>query len=446
MLNLNIEENFKKRRLELISDKKATCFIFIGNEEVIRNHDVGYPFRQCSDFYYLTGLEEPNSILLLLNCPDKGKKEILFIQESDPKKELWEGELYGLERAKETFNVDQTYNIDQFEETLTGLVESVDQIYFQLGKNSKYDKILFNTLSVNQRKNGRTGIGQPEIVDNTSLLGRMRLIKDNLEINLMKQSGKISSIAHKNIIKTILPGMNEHEVYAQLSYEFLKMGHKRLAYESIVAGGKNACCLHYTSNNEVLNEGDLLLIDAGGEFNYYASDITRTFPVGKKFSSIQAKVYKIVLDIQKSAIQMIKPGVSFKELNEFVDTEMAKGLISLNVFNKSIEEILKNKDHKKYYPHGLGHWLGLDVHDKGQYYTDRNATKHIEFSPGMVMTIEPGLYFPKDDQNIPAALRGIGIRIEDDILVTSKGFVNLTMDVPKEIDEIESLRENAYQN
>ena len=439
MLLSNVPTYYKTRRETLIQNHPGSAFLLPGFPEIIRNHDVHYPYRQESHFYYLTGFEEPGSFLVLLpEVSSPGScRSILFVMPRDPEKEMWEGERYGLEGALRVFGVDEAYPIDELEQKLPGLLRGIDRLFYRLGHSERMDQKILHLLEGHRKSQGRSGRGLLPIEDPSNPIGEMRLFKSKEELTLLREACRISSLAHRTAIQKTRPGMNEREVEALIDYIFRKEGCQRVGYGSIVAGGKNAACLHYRSNNEVLRDHELLLVDAGGEYGYYTADITRTFPIGKHFTSAQRKAYELVLRIQKEAIAMTQPGVTLPEIHRHICTGLIDGLLSLGLMKGDPKELLKSGAYRRFYPHSTSHWLGIDVHDAGLYLQDGEPRPLAE---GMVFTIEPGFYVQPSDREIPEEYQNIGIRIEDDILVTSGGHENLTLAAPKEIEEIESLK------
>lgn len=439
MLLSSIPVYFKERRERLMKASPSSAFVFPSNPEILRNPDVHYAFRQESHFYYLTGFEEPESVLVLV--PAKAHagthRAILFVRHRDPEKEMWEGERYGVEGAVRVFGVDEAYPITDLDKKLPELLEGVESIYYRLGLHESNDRRMMAILENARRTQGRSGKALLPIHDPTEVVGEMRLFKSPEEVQFLRRACEISALAHFTAMKEVRPGMSEFEVEALVDYVLRKNGCQRVGYGSIIAGGRNATCLHYRSNNEPLKEGDLLLIDAGGEYGYYTGDITRTFPVGKKFTPAQGKAYELVLRSQKEAIQMAKPGVTLPEIHQRVCEVLVEGFLSFGLIRGKKEEILASAGFKRFYPHNTSHWLGMDVHDVGLYKKDGQPRK---VEPGMVFTIEPGFYVQPNDPAASGEYKDIGIRIEDDILITGTGNENLTRGVPKEISEIEALR------
>ena len=439
MLLSNVPGYYKARRETLIRNHPGSAFLLPGFPEIIRNHDVHYPYRQESHFYYLTGYEEPGAFLVVLpELSSPGTcRSVLFVMPRDPEKEMWEGERYGLDGALRVFGVDEAYPIEELEQKLPELLRGIDQVHYRLGHHEEIDRKVLSLLETCRKNQGRSGRGLLPIEDPQGAIGEMRLYKSHEEVALLREACRISALAHRTAIQETRPGMNEREVEALVDYIFRREGCQRLGYGSIVAGGKNAACLHYRSNNEVLKDHELLLIDAGGEYGYYTADITRTFPVGNKFTAAQKRIYQRVLQIQKDAIAMTRPGVTIPEIHKFICTQLVEGLLSLGLMKGSVQDILKSGGYRRFYPHSTSHWLGMDVHDVGLYLKDGEPRPLEE---GMVFTIEPGFYVQPSDREIPEEYQNIGIRIEDDILVTAHGHENLTQAAPKEIDEIESLK------
>lgn len=440
MLLNSVPGYFKARRDALMKSHADAAFIFPSCEEVLRNPDVHFPFRQESNFYYLTGFEEPESTLVLVpstSTPGKTYRTVLFVRKRDPEKEMWEGERYGVDGALKVFGVDEAYPIDELDTRLPDLLPGSERVFYRMGLSEEKDRHILAALEKYRRSLGRSGKALPPVEDPLGPLGEMRLFKSADEVILLRKACEITALAHKTAMQQVKPGMNEFEVEALIDYTFRKSGSPRVGYGSIVAGGKNAACLHYRANNEVLREGDLLLIDAGTEYGYYTSDITRTFPVGRKFAAGQAKAYDLVLKSQKEAVAMVKPGVTLPALHKHVCEVLIDGMLSLGLLKGNGADLLKNNAHRRFYPHNTSHWLGMDVHDAG-LYTLSGEPRKVE--AGMCFTIEPGFYVQPGDTEAPAEFRNIGIRIEDDILVTANGHENLTVLAPKERAEIEALR------
>lgn len=419
-------ERFKKRRNKALQNMGANAMIITAHPELIRNDDVHYPYRQDSNLYYLTGFEEPESILMLL--PGKNPQEVLFVRRKNPERETWDGFRFGPEGAQSEFKIDQVYPIEEFEDRAVELLKGFDGVYLHLRKDPAMDQKLFSILEQLKRAQGRTGFGLVNILDANSFLGEMRLIKGEEEIQNLKIACEISAQGHLAAMKQIKPGMTERQVQAIVAYEFTSRGAAREGYNFIVASGNAATTLHYNFNDQVCKDGDLLLIDAGAEYNYYTGDITRTFPVNGKMTKPQQDVYSRVLDIQLKLISMVKPGVPFKTFHDTCADLLTEAMLDLGLLTGRKSDLIAGQVHRKYYPHGMGHYLGMDVHDRGMYF---NKTEPRPIEVGMCFTIEPGLYIPANDTSAPAEYRGIGVRIEDNILVTENGCEVMTKSATK---------------
>lgn len=435
--------NFKERREKLLNSLSHAIAIIPSANHVTKSHDTEFPFRQNSNFKYLTGFNEPDSILVLTSYPEN--KSILFLREKDPFMEMWSGRRMGPQKALEILEVDETYPIEKFEETIEKLLVGHEKLYMDLFDEPKvFTKVRDICKKLYHRKKTKENTPPKNFFHLNPLIEKQRLIKDQNEIHFMKTAMIATNKAHRAAMALAAPGVNEKEVNALMQYLFTKDLSNGSAYDNIVAGGDNANILHYIENNADLKDGDLLLIDAGSELNLYATDITRTFPVNGKFTKIQADVYEIVLEAQKTAISHAWVGRTLKEVHEHTCKVLSQGLIDLKVLKGSVDEVMETMSFKKYYPHGTGHWLGLDVHDQNPYQTDEY--EDTKFEEGVIFTVEPGLYFPKSDASIPEHLRGIGIRIEDNILITKNGHENLSAMIPKEIKEIEEACSKDYKD
>lgn len=448
MLLNSIPPFFKTRRDALMKKVEAegAAFVFPAARERLRNPDVTFPFRQESNFFYLTGFEEPEAYLVI--APTGGSagrgssQSTLFVRKRDPVMEIWEGERYGIEGALKVFGVDQAFLHEEFEKKLPELLKSAEKVYYRAHLDEEEDRTVMRALESLRRSQGRSGKSLLPIADPNSVLASMRVVKSAEEIQQMKRACDISAATHKATMAEARPGVNEFEIEAFIDYQFRKQGSQRVGYGSIVAGGKNACCLHYRANNEVLRDGDLLLVDAGAEFNYYTSDITRTYPIGKKFSKPQAAIYDLVLKAQLECIAMAKPGSTQAAIHRRASEILVEGALSLGLLKGKTDEIISSGGVKRFYPHGTGHWLGMDVHDIGLYQMNSGtgAAEPRKVEAGMMFTIEPGFYIQPNDMDAPAEYRGIGIRIEDDILITAGGCEVMTAGVPKTREEIEALK------
>lgn len=412
--------------------------VFPSAQPRLRNGDVHFPYRQESTFYYLTGFEEPNSILLF--APQTQNPFQVFVQPKDKQEEMWYGKVLGPELSKHRLCADAAHPSKPetfFDTAFIDALETAENLYYLVGRDHDFDHRLFSLLARGRKKLGRNRMHLWPIIDPLEIVGEMRLIKNKAEIERLERATHISAEAHVNAMRITKPGIYEYEVEAALFHSFRGGGAGRVSYNPIVAGGANACVLHYTSNDCPLNEKDLLLVDAGAEFDYYAADITRVWPVSGTFSKEQSEVYSAVLTAQKKAIAMVRPGRTLAEIHELSIEILVEALKKMRVLKGATRSLIKKKEYSQYYPHNTSHWLGMDVHDVGEYVMlDSHRFRRLE--PGMVFTIEPGLYLAPDSQ-APARYKGIGVRIEDDIVVTPTGYKVLTSGAPKEIEEIESL-------
>ncbi len=401
--------------------------------EILRNGDSSYPYRQCSDLYYLTGFAEPQATVLLR--PGADEPYTLFVRPRDAEREIWDGRRAGVEGAVKNFGADKALPASELRGNLAKLIANVDDLYYELGANPAYDEILLAVLD-ELRRGERRGMRAPRrIVDPRFSLHELRLRKSSEEVEVLRRAAAITSEAHVESMKAAKAGMGENEIEALINYTFRRRGGTGPGYTSIVGGGDNATILHYIENDAELKEGELLLIDAGCEYAFYTADVTRTFPISGRFTEAQKRCYQIVLDSQLQAIAMSKPGATIDELHDCCVRVLTAGMIELGLLQGTVDECIQSGDYKKFYMHRTSHWLGMDVHDVGVYTLD-NKPRPME--PGMIVTIEPGLYIAADAEGVPDEYRGIGIRIEDDILITADGYENLTAAVPKTIAEVEA--------
>jgi Xaa-Pro aminopeptidase len=402
--------------------------------EATRSNDTQYRFRQDSDFYYLTGFEEPDSIAVI--APGREHKYTLFVRPRDPEQEIWVGRRAGVEGAKSEFGADESFPISDFDEKLQEILDGAESLYYRLGVQRELDNKVIRRIS-EMRAINRKPIHPPRtIVDPATIVHEMRVLKSPEEIELMQKAADIAADAHVEAMKTVRPGMKEYEVEALLEREFRRNGAAGPSYTSIVGAGANATVLHYINNDGDLRDGDLLLVDAGAEYKGYASDITRTFPINGRFSKAQREIYDLVLKTQVACVEMVRPGVTHDEIKARSVELLTEGMVELGLLKGEPAELIKEEKYKQFYMHGLGHLLGIDVHDVGIYYYDKESRA---LEPGVVMTVEPGIYVSPDTQDIPEQYLGIGVRIEDDVLCTSNGPRVLTTRVPKDADEIETL-------
>ncbi|MEA2099436.1 MAG: aminopeptidase P N-terminal domain-containing protein [Campylobacterota bacterium] len=421
-----LESEYKDRR-DILASKlsKNSVTVIYSADYKIRSNDTEYPYRQNSNFYYLTGFKEDNSILVILKT-DKGCKTLLFVEKKDPQKELWSGKRLGKKEAKKRFLVDKVFENSKFDIKLKEYLLFCNHLYYDF----KIDDSKVNIL----KKYSKNIYTYKNIA---KTINKMRLIKSSSEIALIKKAIEITKEAHHKAMKFKKLEKNEYQLQAEIEYIFKKNGAYSDAYSSIVAGGNSANTLHYIDNNKEFVDGDLILIDAGCEYDYYSSDITRIIPVNAKFLDAQKEIYDLVLSVELEIIKMIKPNIKRSKLQKKSEKLLCKGMIELGILKGDYKQLIKDKKHKKYYPHGIGHWMGLDVHDESPY-KDENGDE-IPLAEGMVLTIEPGIYCDENDKTIPKKYRGIGIRIEDDILVTKNGYENLSAAIAKTVQEIESI-------
>ncbi|RJQ47951.1 MAG: Xaa-Pro aminopeptidase [Gammaproteobacteria bacterium] len=430
------QAEFARRRKQLMEQMGRGAIAILPAAPLrLRNRDTEYPYRPDSDFYYLTGFPEPEAVAVLIPGHAHGEY-ILFSRERDPEKEVWNGARAGQEGACRDYGADDAFPIDDLDDILPGLLEKCERVYCVMGAQPEFDQHLIGW--VNQiRARSRAGLRAPEeFIALDQVLHEMRLFKSRAEIALMKKAARISAGAHKRAMRACKPGMMEYQIEAELRHEFMRQGSQAPAYNSIVAGGANACVLHYTGNRAPLKDGDLLLIDAGAELDNYASDITRTFPVNGRFSAGQRAVYEIVLEAQYAALAKVKPGNHWNDPHQAAVRVLTKGLIELGLLKGALPKLIKEQAYRRFYMHRTGHWLGMDVHDVGDYKIG-DAWRVLE--PGMVLTVEPGLYIAPGTSGAPKKWWGIGVRIEDDVHVTPRGHEILSADAPKTVAEIESL-------
>ncbi len=403
--------------------------------EAVRSHDTHYRYRQNSDFYYLTGFDEPDAIAVIRPAHEE-HPFILFVRPRDPEKEVWDGRRAGVEGAKEKYGADEAHPIAEFEAKLPELLTGRTNLVYRTGADSHLDATIIKHLSALRAMTRRGVVAPLTITDTAVVLHEMRRIKSEDEIKLIERAAQISAQAHVEAMKTIKPGMNEYEIEALVDYVFRRNGATAPAYGSIVGGGNNATVLHYVSNDAELKDGDLLLLDAGAEYKGYAGDITSTFPVNGKFTEAQREIYELVLEAQERCVAGVREGVSMDELYDLSARILTEGMVRLGILKGEVDKLIEEDEHKKFYMHKLGHFIGMDVHDVGAYYAEGKARP---LEPNMIVTIEPGLYIGEAAENVPEKYKGIGVRIEDDVLVTRDGNKVLTIDMPKKVDEIEAL-------
>ena len=428
-------KEFKRRRRQLMrmADEDAIVIVPAAPER-IRNNDSHYPYRQDSDFHYLTGFGEPDAVLVLIPGRSAGA-EILFCRERHPEREQWDGPRAGPDGAVEDYALDDAFPIEDIDEILPGMIEGRSRVYYHFGRDTDFDLRIIawvNRVRGEMKKGARA---PHEFVALSHLLHDLRLFKSAGELALMRRSAEIAAEGHFRAMQATRPGMYEHAVEAELLHTFRRHG-AVASYEPIVGGGANACVLHYRANNALLNDGDMLLIDAGAEFHGYASDITRTFPVNGRYTKAQREIYDIVLAAQDSAIDQVRPGRAFNAYHDAAVRVISQGLIDLGLLEGELDEVIESGAFRKFYMHKTGHWLGLDVHDVGDY---RIGDDFRELEAGMVLTVEPGIYIAPSLEGVPEAYRGIGVRIEDDVVVTKSAPDVMSTDVPRDASSIEAL-------
>ncbi len=427
---------YARRRRRLVDMMEPNSIAIIPSaREVTRSRDTEYPFRQDSDFNYLSGFREPDAVLVLI--PGRAHGEfVMFCRERDPALELWHGYRAGPEGVCADFGADDAFPIGDIDEILPGLIEGRERVYYSMGRSAGFDRRIMGWVNTIRSKEASGAVPPGEFTDLDHMLHDLRLIKSAAEQRLMRRAGQISAAAHRHLMQFCRPGMYEYELEGELHHRFVRGGARFPAYPSIVGGGRNACILHYVENAARLRDGDLVLVDAGCEYDYYASDVTRTFPVGGKFSPEQRQVYDLVLAAHEAALAQVRAGNHWNQPHDASVEVITRGLVELGLLEGEPEELVAAGAYREYYMHKVGHWLGLDVHDVGDY---RVGEEWRVLEPGMVMTVEPGIYISPDNTSVARKWRGIGVRIEDDVLVTREGCELLTAGAPRHADEIEAL-------
>lgn len=427
---------FARRRSQLIDQLEPHSIAIVpAASRAVRSRDTEYAFRQDSDFHYLTGFPEPDAIAVLLPGRLHGEY-VLFCREKNPLEELWVGERIGIEGACERFGADDAFPLSDIDDILPGLIEGRRRVYYSMGRSRDFDAQVMAWVNTIRSKEASGAAPPGDFTDLDHLLHEQRLFKSAAELRQLRRAGAISVAAHRRAMRQCRPGLWEYQLEAELLHEFARHGARAAAYPSIVAGGGNACTMHYTDNGGRLRRGDLVLVDAGCEFRSYAADITRTYPVGGCFSRRQRRLYEIVLAAQEAAFACLAPGRSWNDAHEASVEVITAGLIDVGLLRGNLSRLVRRGAYRSFYMHRVGHWLGLDVHDVGDY---RPGGAWRELEVGMVLTVEPGLYIAPDNRDVPAAWRGIGIRIEDDVLITAQGYELLTPGLPRTPDEIEAL-------
>jgi Xaa-Pro aminopeptidase len=429
-----MQSEYQQRRQALMAKIGTGTAIFRSAPTAVMHNDVEYNFRQDSDFFYLTGFDEADAVAVFAPHHEE-HKFVLFVQPKDPEKETWHGYRVGVDAAKERYGADEAYPIAELDEHLPKYLEQADRIYYRLGRDRNFTQTLLNHWQKLITSYGKRGTGPKAIEDVGFTLHGMRMVKSEAELALMRRAIAISVEAHNVAREMAQPGRYEYEIQAEMDYIFRKNGAQGPAYPSIVASGENACILHYTTNNRQMQDGELLLIDAGASYDYYNADITRTLPVGERFTEEQQILYDLVLKAQTAAIVQIQPNNPYNAFHDAAVKVLTEGLVGLGLLVGEVDKLIEEEKYKPFYMHKTGHWLGLDVHDAGFYKIGKEAWQALQV--GNVVTVEPGLYIgpdiklAEDQPEVPARWRGIGIRIEDDVLVTATGHEVLTAAVPK---------------
>ena len=428
-------EIFKQRRARFMAEIGAAAAILPSAPVAVRSNDVEFVYRQDNDFYYLTGFAEPESVALFAPGHKDGEF-VMFVRPRDRERETWTGRRAGVEGAMLDYGADKAYVVDELDRVLPRYLEGVERVYYPLGNNERMNARVLELMRGAQAMRPRTGSGPIAMLDPRELIHEARLKKRPEELDAMRRAVAISCEAHKDAMRRARGGMMEWEIEALVDYAFRSRGAAGPSYPSIIASGPNAATLHYIQNDRQMQSGDLLLIDAGCEVDFYASDVTRTFPVGARFNPAQRALYSVVLEAQRRGIESIKPGVRFDDVHEAALRVLVEGMIDLGLVKGPLNDAIATAAYRRYYMHRTSHWLGMDVHDVGLYRVG-GGSRALE--PSMVLTVEPGIYISPDDESAPESMRGVGIRIEDDVLVTAEGHEVLTAAIPKTIDEVEAL-------
>ncbi|HSW93889.1 MAG TPA: Xaa-Pro aminopeptidase [Gammaproteobacteria bacterium] len=427
---------YARRRKELLQKTGPDSLVILNANPIVkRNHYHEYPYRQNSDFYYLTGFKEPEALMVL--APKRKEGEfILFNREKNRAQEIWDGYRAGQEGARKQWGADEAFPIQQLQKKLPDLLAGREKIYYAIGACPVFDKMILKALNTVRGKI-RSGIEAPSaLIDIAPILHEMRVFKSPAEIALMRRAAEISADAHRRAMQTCKPGMAEYQLEAEITHEFLRQGARAHAYTPIIGSGANTCILHYITNENTIKNGDMVLIDAGAEYDYYASDVTRSFPANGRFSGEQRAIYDIVLAAQLAGIKAIKPGTAWHRIDEIVVKIITRGLMDIGLLKGNLDNLIEKEAYQPFYMHRSGHWLGLDTHDAGRYKLNGKWRK---LEPGMVRTVEPGIYISADIKGVSKRWHNIGVRIEDDIVVTKNGHDVLSHAAPKTIADIESL-------
>jgi Xaa-Pro aminopeptidase len=432
---LQYASEYKNRRAKVMQEMgPGSIAIVAANKEIARNGDSDYPFRQDSNFYYLTGFNEPHAVLVLI----PGRKEgefLLFNRERNPEMEVWTGSRAGQQGACEIYGADQAFPIAEFERVLPDLMEGCHKVFYFVGFDLNFDeKIIAAQNKV--RNKVRSGVNAPvEFIQLEKILREMRLFKSTVELDLMRKAAEITAQGHSRAMRNCKPGKMEYELEAEIQYAYLSNGSRAPAYNHIIGAGQNSCVLHYNDNNAPIQQGDVVLVDSGAEYQYYACDVTRTFPANGRFTAAQKAIYEVVLAAQQAVIDLVRPGLIWNKLQEMSDRMITQGLLEVGLLSGNLDKLIETQAFRQFYMHRIGHWLGMDVHDVGTY---RINDQWRPLEPGMVFTVEPGIYIPANDR-VDSKWWNIGVRIEDNILVTQDGYENLTAAIPKTVADIEAL-------
>lgn len=428
-------ETFARRRSAVVEALQGGVLLLPAAPVRFRARDTEYPYRPDSELYYLTGCTEPGVLAVLSDTPP-GEGFILFVPERDARAELWSGSRPGPEEARERFGADAAYAAREMSERLPEILNGARSIYFRLGTGSTAEPLVLEALRNARARGARKGSGPRSVVDPGQILDDLRIRKDQEEIVRIRQAAALTVASFLEVAPQVRPGMGEWEVEALLAAAFRKGGAEGPAFPIIVGSGPNACVLHYTANEHLVEPGSLVLLDGGAEMGLYSGDVTRTLPARGKFSPEQKAVYEVVMRAHSAAVEVVRPGASVSEVHEAAVAALTRGVLDLGILSGSVDELVENKAYERFFPHQTSHWLGLDVHDVGDYAKD-GVARILE--AGMVLTVEPGLYFSPGPDSLPAAFQGIGVRIEDDVLVTGTGAENLTVDLPMEADDVEAM-------
>ncbi|MCH2524035.1 MAG: aminopeptidase P N-terminal domain-containing protein [Dehalococcoidia bacterium] len=429
---------FVDRRKQLVrslnTESNSCAAIFVSNREMTRNSDVLHEFRQESNFYYLSGFDEPDSIILIR--PNHPEEYIMFVRPHDPEMAIWVGPRAGIDGVQEFYGAHTAFSIDTFPEKINELLSEVEDIYYGFGSDQIVDEVITNYL-ISRQKNSQRGLkGISALKDPRPMVEHLRMFKSDNEIKALKEAINITAQGFQVAQNLTKPELYEFQIQAALESEFRRLGSSRNGYPSIVASGHNSCILHYTTNQEQLKDGNLLLIDAGAEYDYYTADITRTWPINGRFSASQRCIYDVVLEAQRVGIELAKPGVTLEEIHYATLEVLVRGLVENKILTGSIDTLIEERKYQAFYMHSTSHWLGMDVHDVGNY---RNKKDPTPLKTGMCFTVEPGLYLSAENHKIPEEFRGIGIRIEDNILITNNSYVNLSKNIPSSPEKLEQL-------